>query len=121
MPKKLGLNTKAEEAKAKKEEAKKGKEAAEQKQKEDQEWREAGEGAKTKAQAKKDEQVCATAICTPRPPTVAGNVSPLLVEFLTGCQNECLPQWVILIMILVTTGEEATGGSCQKGRGKETC
>lgn len=57
MPKKLGMNSKAEEAKAKKEEAKKGKSAAEQKQKEDQEWRDAGEGAKTKAQAKKDEQV----------------------------------------------------------------
>lgn len=57
MPKKVGVNTKAVEAKAKKEETQKGKTAAAEKAQEDRAWKEAGEGSKTKAQAKKDEQV----------------------------------------------------------------
>ncbi len=57
MPKKTGMNTKAVEAKAKKEDSKKSKQEAEDREKEDREWREAGEGSKTKAQTKKVEQV----------------------------------------------------------------
>ena len=57
MPKKLGVNSKSVEAKNKKEEAKKGKAAAVEREQEDRAWREAGEGAKTRAQAKKEEQV----------------------------------------------------------------
>ena len=57
MPKKLGVNSRSVEAKTKKDEAKKGKVAAAQKEQEDRAWREAGEGAKTRAQAKKEEQV----------------------------------------------------------------
>lgn len=59
MPKK-GENSKAAEARAKKEE---GKRAADAKQKaaaDDREWAAAGEGAKSKAQAKKEEQVCSS-------------------------------------------------------------
>lgn len=55
MPKK-GENTKAVEARARKEETKR---AANDKQRavaEDREWAEAGEGARTKAQAKKQDQ-----------------------------------------------------------------
>jgi hypothetical protein len=57
MPKKMGPNSKAVEAKAKKEDAKKSKQVAEERQKEEREWLDAGEGARTKAQAKKEEQV----------------------------------------------------------------
>ena len=57
MPKKMGLNSKAVDAKAKKEETQKGKAAAAEKAQEDRAWKEAGDGAKSKAQAKKDEQV----------------------------------------------------------------
>lgn len=57
MPKKLGVNSRSVEAKTKKDEAKKGKVAAAEQEQEDRAWREAGEGAKTRAQAKKEEQV----------------------------------------------------------------
>ena len=57
MPKKMGVNNRAVEAKVKKEETQKGKAAAAEKAQEDIAWQEAGEGAKSKAQAKKDEQV----------------------------------------------------------------
>ena len=56
----MGTNPKAVEAKAKKEDVKKTKEAAAAKEQEDREWADAGEGAKSKAQAKKDEQVIIT-------------------------------------------------------------
>ncbi len=57
MPKKISSNPKAVEAKGKKEDAKKGKAAAAEREEEDRAWQEAGEGAKSKAQVKKDEQV----------------------------------------------------------------
>ena len=57
MPKKVGANPKAVEAKEKKENVKKTKEAAAAKEQEDREWADAGDGAKSKAQSKKDEQV----------------------------------------------------------------
>lgn len=57
MPKKIGVNTRSVEAKAKKDEVKKGKAAAAEKEQEDRQWKDAGEGAKSKAQAKKEEQV----------------------------------------------------------------
>ena len=57
MPKKMGVNSRAVEAKAKKEETQKGKAAAAEKAQEDRAWKEAGDGAKSKAQAKKEEQV----------------------------------------------------------------
>ena len=57
MPKKMGVNSRSVEAKAKKEETQKGKAAAADKAQEDTAWKEAGDGAKTKAQAKKEEQV----------------------------------------------------------------
>ena len=59
MPKKMGVNTRSVEAKTKKDDAKKGKAAAAEKEQEDRQWKEAGEGAKSKAQAKKEEQVLA--------------------------------------------------------------
>ena len=59
MPKKMGVNARSVEAKTKKDDAKKGKAAAAEKEHEDKQWKEAGEGAKSKAQAKKEEQVVA--------------------------------------------------------------
>jgi hypothetical protein len=64
MPKKLGVNSKSVEAKTKKDEAKKGRVAAAEKEQEDRAWREAGEGTKTRAQAKKEEQVRQSKYCT---------------------------------------------------------
>eukprot|EP01018_Ginkgo_biloba_P020147 Gb_11535 [translate_table: standard] len=55
MPKKMGVNTKAEEAKARKNSAEAEKKEREARQKEDQYWREA-EGRKSKAAKKKEEE-----------------------------------------------------------------
>lgn len=55
----MGVNTRSVEAKTKKDDAKKGKAAAAEKEQEDRQWKEAGEGARSKAQAKKEEQVLA--------------------------------------------------------------
>ena len=55
MPKKE--NTKAVEARAKKEDSKRAADAKQKAQEEDREWSAAGDGAKTKAQAKKQDQV----------------------------------------------------------------
>lgn len=55
MPKKMGVNSKAEEARARKNSAETEKKEREARQKEDQYWREA-EGAKSKAAKKKEEE-----------------------------------------------------------------
>ena len=51
------MNSKAESAKDKKEQAKQVEKVKKVKQEEDAAWAAAGDGAKSKAQAKKDEQV----------------------------------------------------------------
>lgn len=55
MPKKMGINDKAAAAREREESKKQADKAAKEKAKEDAEWAAAGEGSKTKAQAKKDE------------------------------------------------------------------
>ena len=60
-----GINQKAAAAKEKKVESKEKEKAVKSKQAEDAEWAAAGEGAKSKAQAKKEEQVCVSSLDKP--------------------------------------------------------